>query len=751
MADTIRILVATDNHVGAHERDPVRCDDSWRAFHEIMCLAKEREVDMILLAGDLFHENVPSRKSLYKVMQSIRMNCLGPKPCELEMLSDDSELFDAYFDHVNYEDPDINVSIPLFSIHGNHDDPSGEGHFAALDILAVSGLVNYFGRASTSDNINVKPLLIQKGGTKLALYGLSNVRDERLFHTFREGKVKFYQPRTQTKDWFQMICVHQNHVAHTETSYLPENFLPQFLDFVIWGHEHDCKIEPQFNPEMNFHVMQPGSSIATSLSPGEALPKHVSVLSITGREFKNEPIRLKSVRPFIWRDVVLAEDKAAVKIGRQDNHRTKLTQHLIEIVEDMVREGKSQWRKAHPEVENEVADQDLNDEEKKARQKERAPLIRLRVEITMPSGLEKFEVENPQRFSHRFHERVANTTDVIQFYSKKRAVQTTRQIKDAETDKAVMAKLAEVENIKVEKLVKEFLEAQSLTILPQNLFGESVTQYVDKDDKHAMENFVTESLANQIKELVRIQGENDDDDEPDEDELVARITEVREQMEAQFTKGNFKIKKNKARMKPKPETWDSDFDGHWEDQPAALIRSDGEDEDDDGSEDGTPAPATKSTRGKGRGGRAARGTTSTRSRGARGGRATATTSRSRKKVVPEESEEEDEDIVMIDDDESDSQDMFFASNNKKSTQPTTRSNGTAKCTRGAKKASPVKKTPARAAATKAKQSTLGFTKSQESVLGGGSRRSRGSVSDDIEDPSDDDFEDAPTTARKGRR
>jgi double-strand break repair protein MRE11 len=29
------------------------------------------------------------------------------------------------FNHVNYEDLDINVAIPVFSIHGNHDDPSG--------------------------------------------------------------------------------------------------------------------------------------------------------------------------------------------------------------------------------------------------------------------------------------------------------------------------------------------------------------------------------------------------------------------------------------------------------------------------------------------------------------------------------------------------------------------------------------------------------------------------------------------------
>ena len=29
------------------------------------------------------------------------------------------------FNHINYEDPDINIAIPVFSIHGNHDDPSG--------------------------------------------------------------------------------------------------------------------------------------------------------------------------------------------------------------------------------------------------------------------------------------------------------------------------------------------------------------------------------------------------------------------------------------------------------------------------------------------------------------------------------------------------------------------------------------------------------------------------------------------------
>lgn len=89
------MLVATDNHVGYNERDEERGDDSANTFDEIMRLAKERTVDMVVLAGDLFHENNPSRKALNAVMRSLRTNCYGDKPCELEMLSDATEHFDA--------------------------------------------------------------------------------------------------------------------------------------------------------------------------------------------------------------------------------------------------------------------------------------------------------------------------------------------------------------------------------------------------------------------------------------------------------------------------------------------------------------------------------------------------------------------------------------------------------------------------------------------------------------------------------
>lgn len=75
-----RILLATDNHIGYAEKDPIRGQDSINTFREILEIARDAEVDFILLAGDLFHENRPSRGCLYSVMALLREYTMGDKP-----------------------------------------------------------------------------------------------------------------------------------------------------------------------------------------------------------------------------------------------------------------------------------------------------------------------------------------------------------------------------------------------------------------------------------------------------------------------------------------------------------------------------------------------------------------------------------------------------------------------------------------------------------------------------------------------
>ena len=42
-------------------------------------------------------------------------------------MSDQSLNFKNVWGRVNYEDPNYNIDLPVFSIHGNHDDPTREG------------------------------------------------------------------------------------------------------------------------------------------------------------------------------------------------------------------------------------------------------------------------------------------------------------------------------------------------------------------------------------------------------------------------------------------------------------------------------------------------------------------------------------------------------------------------------------------------------------------------------------------------
>lgn len=96
------------------------------------------------------------------------------------------------------------------------------------------------------------------------------------------------------------------------------------IDLVVWGHEHDCRIDPEPVAGKSYSITQPGSSVATSLADGESIEKyvitekyalyvfayshrHVALVTIKGKEYSLEPIPLRTVRPFVLDDVALNE------------------------------------------------------------------------------------------------------------------------------------------------------------------------------------------------------------------------------------------------------------------------------------------------------------------------------------------------------------------------------------------------------------------------------------------------------------
>lgn len=71
------------------------------------------------------------------------------------------------------------------------------------------------------DEITVNPVLLQKGETSLALYGLGNVRDERLNRIWTAEKVKFLRPNSPEgmEKFFNVFALHQVCVFNLSTTH----------------------------------------------------------------------------------------------------------------------------------------------------------------------------------------------------------------------------------------------------------------------------------------------------------------------------------------------------------------------------------------------------------------------------------------------------------------------------------------------------------------------------------------------------
>ncbi len=89
----------------------------------------------------------------------------------------------------------------------------------ALDLVSVTGLLNYMGKidlpttAQTSeepdgqnDGITIRPVLLRKGHTKLGMYGVGNIKDQRMHFELRSGRVKMYMPTDKENGSISCYC-----------------------------------------------------------------------------------------------------------------------------------------------------------------------------------------------------------------------------------------------------------------------------------------------------------------------------------------------------------------------------------------------------------------------------------------------------------------------------------------------------------------------------------------------------------------
>ena len=251
---------------------------------------------MVLFAGNLFHEKRPGLRTLCKTTEIFRRYPICPKPVQIQIRSEnnfahgDANFLDE-FPAVNGVGKRHNVSrrhdtcisissfvnhwvlniichppshkftdLPTFAIHGNHDAPTdyGRGLVGPLDYQYATRLVNYFGWQKTVDKVEISPILLRKGGTQLALYGMGSLDDGRSNRIMQSNKVKFLI--LSKGEWFNMLTLHQNRES------VHENMIPTRMDLIVWGHKHECLIDLTDSPVGAFRITLPGSSVVMSLT-----------------------------------------------------------------------------------------------------------------------------------------------------------------------------------------------------------------------------------------------------------------------------------------------------------------------------------------------------------------------------------------------------------------------------------------------------------------------------------------------------
>ena len=457
-----RIMIASDNHLGFLENDQIRGDDSFNSFEEILKLSKSECVDFLLLGGDLFHHHNPSKKTIIRTSNILKNYVYGQR----------LHKYEVYCYEPNFKNENLSVEVPIFIIHGNHDDPSGFENFSSIDIFSNKE-VNYFGKINNYEEFDLYPILFVKGNTKIALYGIGSIKDERLYLALQNKKVNFHRP-DDFKNWFNILIVHQNrfkghNIGKNKKNYLPESFIPSFFDLVIWGHEHECFTEPVYNSEVGFHVYQPGSSVATSLIQAEAKTKCIGLCEINGDRFRIIPIKLETVRPFIYSQFELRQ--FADRITNQEDIE-KLIEEKIEEALAEVNKG----RETEPKIYNDLL-----------------PIIRLKIEY---SG---YAMTRTNFVVSKYSGKIANLNDVIQFWKKGELFSLKKSLGGNDMDMEDMVdgegnfedELVDTDE-ELKKFVTQnigtyFVEKNKKNFLNTDIFCDYLDKAVNGNEKHSLE------------------------------------------------------------------------------------------------------------------------------------------------------------------------------------------------------------------------------------------------------------------------
>lgn len=307
----LRILIFTDNHLGFKEDHPLRGKDSFEAVEEILSVGVDpaNRIDFALQSGDLFHELFPSHECICKTFRIFEKHVFGEKE---EGNFDFVPVPGLNESNMNFMSTEKKVKLPIVGIHGNHDYPMHISRDSAYEMLSITKNISYIGKCPDITKLVLTPVVFKHKELPLAvaIYGIGYIKDIQLTTLLEQKRYTIDQvPEEISKHYnvFSILLFHQNRFKGEAAKGGPVSIkysqLPEGFDLVIWGHEHDCFTSLIHSENPRCDIYQPGSSVSTSFTEGEALHKHFGIVEVNSdASFNMEYVRLKTAREMICKE-----------------------------------------------------------------------------------------------------------------------------------------------------------------------------------------------------------------------------------------------------------------------------------------------------------------------------------------------------------------------------------------------------------------------------------------------------------------
>ncbi len=247
----MKIAVLSDFHLGFAVRSE-REKDAFLQARAALEIALREKPDFLLVAGDVFNEELPSNEALHDCFEIFSKIKTIKQAVGVSLVERNGNARQLLLSH-----------IPVFAIHGTHEF-CGKDRKNALQVCEAAGFFIY---------LHATRAIVKKGSETVAVHGLGGVPEKIALSALRQ-----WNPAPE-KSAFNVLMLHQSIKEFLPTDdemnvTISLEDLPQGFDLVVDGHFHWSN-EKQLR---NSLLLLPGSTVTTQMKSLESTkPKGIFI------------------------------------------------------------------------------------------------------------------------------------------------------------------------------------------------------------------------------------------------------------------------------------------------------------------------------------------------------------------------------------------------------------------------------------------------------------------------------------------